>query len=146
RANSIRKKESLASWLHGVAYRMASNAKRAAVRRHKHESRVAPTQTRDPALGAAWQELQTLLDEEIGGLPESLREPFVICCLENKSCAAAARQLGLQEGTIWNRLGRARRLLQERLTRRGVMLSAGLLAGLLGQNAASAVVPAALVI
>ncbi len=90
---SIRKKESLASWLHGVAYRMATNARRAAARRRKHEQQASPTQAADPALRAAWQELQALLDEEIEGLPESFRGPFVLCCLENKSSAEAARGL-----------------------------------------------------
>jgi RNA polymerase sigma factor (sigma-70 family) len=123
-AASIRKRESLASWLHGVAYRMATHAKRAAARRHKHESRANATQPRDPALSVAWQELQVLLDEEIGGLPETLRAPFIYCCLENKSCDEAARQLGLEEGTVWKRLSRARKLLRGRLIRRGVSLTA----------------------
>src|SRR5207249_834274 len=65
RAASIRQRESLASWLHGVAYRMATHAKRAAARRHRHESRAEPTPPSDPVLRAAWQELQVLLDEEI---------------------------------------------------------------------------------
>jgi RNA polymerase sigma factor (sigma-70 family) len=90
KAVSIRKRESLASWLHGVAYRMATDARRAAARRHKHESRANPRPPQDPALRAAWQELQALLDEEIAGLPESLRAPFVYCCLENQSSAEAA--------------------------------------------------------
>jgi RNA polymerase sigma factor (sigma-70 family) len=145
-ADSIRKRKSLASWFHGVAYRMASHAKRAAARRHKHESQARPTQPADPARSAAWQELQLLLDEEIGSLPETLRGPFVLCCLQNQTCAVAARQLGLEEGTVWNRLGRARRLLQKRLTRRGVTLPAGLLAALLGQNLAESALPAPLVV
>jgi RNA polymerase sigma factor (sigma-70 family) len=145
-AASIRKRESLAGWLHGVAYRMAKHAQRAAARRHQYEAQATPPQPRDPALLAAWQELRALLDEEIENLPDPLREPFVSCCLENRSCAQAARQLGLKEGTIWNRLARARKFLQERLSRRGVTLSAGFLAALSGQNAASAPVPAALVV
>jgi RNA polymerase sigma factor (sigma-70 family) len=145
KAASIRKRGSLASWLHGVAHRMAANLRRAAARQRKHESRAKTTPLPDPALCAAWRELQLLLDEEIGGLPEALRGPFVLCCVQNQTCAEAARQLGLQEGTVWNRLGRARKLLQQRLTRRGVTLPAGLLAVLLGQNTAPAAVPAALV-
>lgn len=145
RAASIRNRESLASWLHGVAYRMATHAKRAAGRRHKHESQANPTPPQDPALCAAWQEIQVLLDEEIQGLPEILREPFVSCCLENKSCAEAARRLGLKEGTVWNRLGRARKVLQDRLTRRGVSLTAVLAAAALGANGASAAVSRSLV-
>jgi len=61
-ARSIRKKESLASWLHGVANRMATHARRAATRRLRHESQVNPASVPDPALSAAWQELQMLLD------------------------------------------------------------------------------------
>jgi RNA polymerase sigma factor (sigma-70 family) len=123
-AATIRKKESLASWLHGVAYRMATQAKRAAARRRGHESQANPTQPSDPARSAAWQEIQGLLDEEIQRLPETLRSAFVLCCLENRSCAEAAGRLGLEEGTLWKRLSRARKLLQERLTRRGVSLTA----------------------
>src|SRR5207244_3303516 len=38
-----------------------------------------------------------------------------------------ASELGVAEGTIWSRLGRARRLLQERLVQRGVTLPAALI-------------------
>jgi RNA polymerase sigma factor (sigma-70 family) len=144
-AVSIRKKESLASWLHGVAYRMATHAKRAAARRRGHEARANPTPPRDPALIAAWQELQALLDDEIGSLPETLRAPFVLCCLENKSCAEAARQLDLTEGTVWKRLSRARKRLRDRLTRRGVALTTVLAAAAVGANDARAAVPRSVV-
>jgi RNA polymerase sigma factor (sigma-70 family) len=139
KAASIRKRESLASWLHGVAYRMATDARRAAARRHKHESRAKPNPPRDPALSAAWQELQALLDEEIARLPETLREAFVLCCLENKSSAEAAQQLGLVESAVWKRLSRARKRLQERLARRGVARTAVLAAVAVGADGAAAV-------
>jgi RNA polymerase sigma factor (sigma-70 family) len=144
-AVSIRKKESLASWLHGVAYRMATHAKRAAARRRGHEARANPTPPRDPALCAAWQELQALLDDEIGSLSETLRAPFVLCCLENKSCAEAARQLDLAEATVWKRLSRARQRLRDRLTRRGVALTTVLAAAAVGANDARAAVPRSVV-
>jgi RNA polymerase sigma factor (sigma-70 family) len=144
-ASSIRKRASLASWLYGVAYRMATHAKRAAARRRGHESRAKPPQPRDPALSAAWQELQALLDEEIAGLPEALRAPFVCCCLEDQSCAAAAQRLGLKEATVWKRLSRARKLLRERLTRRGLALTAVLAAAAVGAGGARAAVPRGLV-
>jgi RNA polymerase sigma-70 factor (ECF subfamily) len=108
KGSSLRPHRSLASWLHGVAYRMAKNAKRAAARRRGHEARVKATQPRDPALSAAWQEVQVLLNEEIARLPETLRAPFLLCCLENRSCAEAACQLGVKEATVGVRLSRAR--------------------------------------
>src|SRR5262249_43733601 len=40
KAASIHKSESLVSWLHGVAYRMALQVKRNAARRRTHEKRV----------------------------------------------------------------------------------------------------------
>src|SRR5262249_8218004 len=116
-------------------------AKRAAARRHKHESQANPTPPRDPALSAAWQELQVLLDEEIDRLPETLRTPFISCCLENKSCAEAARQLGVKESTVCMRLSRARRLLQGRLARRGVALTTVLATVGLAQGTLAAVPP-----
>jgi RNA polymerase sigma factor (sigma-70 family) len=143
-AASVRKCESLAHWLHGVAYRMATQAKRAAARRHKHESQASPTPPRDPALSAAWRELQALLHEEVAGLPATLHGPFVICCLENMGCAEAARRLGLQEGTVRMRLSRARKLLQERLARRGVCLTAVLAAAALDRQGVWAAVPRSL--
>src|SRR5262249_41955119 len=74
-----------------------------------------------------------------------LREPFVSCCLENTSCAEAARQLGVQEATVWKRLSRARKLLQKRLSARGVSLTSALAAAVVGANAALAALPRSLV-
>src|SRR6516164_8605042 len=46
-AASIRKKTSLASWLHGVACRIALRARRSAFRRQKHEAYAMPSQPCD---------------------------------------------------------------------------------------------------
>jgi RNA polymerase sigma factor (sigma-70 family) len=143
-AGSVRKQESLASWLHGVAYRMAKNAKRAVLRRRKHEGGVRPMRERAPAEDMAWGEVQGLLDEEIQRLPEVYRVAFILCCLENKTGPEAARALGIKEGTVRTRLTKARALLQKALARRGVALWAvlaavGLPAALPGPLVASTV-------
>jgi RNA polymerase sigma factor (sigma-70 family) len=135
-ARAIRNLSSLASWLHGVAYRTALRARKAAFRRRQHEANARPPRPADPALSAAMRELAALLDAEIDRLPEWLRTPFIACCLEGRTCAVMARQLGLREGAVAMRLSRARRRLQERLKRRGVSLTAVLAASALGAGAA----------
>jgi RNA polymerase sigma factor (sigma-70 family) len=136
RVADIRKPESLASWLHGVASRMAHNAKRSASRRRKHEGRAQPLPPVNPTAELAWREVQALLDDEVQRLPEIYRVPFILCCLENRSQAEVARQLGIKAGTVWSRLTHARRLLQQRLSRRGVALPA--VVGLLAVSAEAA--------
>ncbi len=139
---SIRKREALACWLHGVAHRTALKAKRSAARRRDHEGRRPPQCPAAP--GPRWEEVQAALDEEIQRLPERYRSAFVLCVLEGRGRTEAAAALGVKEGTVWSRLTRARQLLQGRLTRRGIKLSALLAALSLVESAGAAGVPAGL--
>jgi RNA polymerase sigma factor (sigma-70 family) len=69
RAASICKQESVGCWLHGVAHRLAQKARADAARRHSHETRAAHRPPTDPLAQVTWQELQSVLDDEIGRLP-----------------------------------------------------------------------------
>jgi RNA polymerase sigma factor (sigma-70 family) len=120
----VRKRESIAGWLHGVARHVALNARRAAARRHKYEERAMTMPATNPAWEAAWREVQVVLDEEIQRLPGKYRDVFVLSCLESQSCAEVAGRLGLKEGTVRSRLNEARQRLKQRLGRRGVELHA----------------------
>jgi RNA polymerase sigma factor (sigma-70 family) len=144
KAESIRKKDSLSSWLYGVAYRTAMKAKTTAGKRNPPMNSGRPMVPCEPPKEAALLEFQTLLHEEVNRLPEKFRVPFVLCCLEGKSQAEAAEQLGWKCGTVSGRLAQARERLRHRLISRGVTLSTLLGAFALSSSNASAVVPSAL--
>jgi RNA polymerase sigma factor (sigma-70 family) len=145
KAGSIQKATSVASWLYGVAYRTAMNAKRSRARRREVHGEAKGESREQPVTEAALRELQAILADELSALPEKYRAPFVLCCLEGKSKTEAARELGWKENTVSSRLARARHELRERLGRRGVALSAALCAVGLGRSAATAAVRPALV-
>ncbi len=144
-AGSIRKRQSLASWLHGVALRIAHKARAKSARQRERERQVLPSAAdTDPSEALAARELRAALDEEIARLPDKYRTPLVLCYLAEQTHEQAAAELGWPKSSVTARLARARQLLQQRLTRRGFTVPAGMLAVLLMEPAANAAVPALL--
>jgi RNA polymerase sigma factor (sigma-70 family) len=139
KAGSIRKRESVGSWLHGVAYRLAVRARAQGALRRVQERKASAMRKTSPSVEEAWEELRPVLDEEMEKLPEKYRTALVLCYLEGKTQEEAARELSCPLGTVRSRLGRGRRLLQERLARRGLTLSASSFAALLVAGMASPV-------
>jgi RNA polymerase sigma factor (sigma-70 family) len=139
---SIRKRDSLAAWLHGVSYRIALKAKRSAARRRKHECRL-PAQSDVVSSGPSWQEVQSVLDEEIQRLPTRFRAAFVLCVVEGIAGPRAAAELGIPPGTLASRVARARHIIRARLSRRGIQLGA-LLAALSVAETADGALPVSL--
>jgi RNA polymerase sigma factor (sigma-70 family) len=139
---TIRRREALAGWLHGVAYRTAMKVKRSAARRRNQEARLRAMRCQRTQ-GPLWSDVQAALDEEIEGLPEHHRTAFVLCVLEGKSVPEAASVLTCKVGTVSSWLARARKRLQQRLARRGIELGA-LLAALSLMDGAAKATPALL--
>ncbi len=146
KARSLWVKDSLASWLYGVAYRVASKARIDVMRQRQHECRAAASKGPEAEAGpiVPWSDDQAIVSDEIARLPEKYRAPTILCYLEAMSYEAAASRLGLTENTVRGRLARARQRLRSRLTLRGVELSAFAGASRLAIPAATVVRPALL--
>lgn len=144
RANVVRPRGQVGNWLYGVAYRTALKAKALRAKRATRETSMeSAPQPIAPTPAEIWSDLQPILDAELAKLPDKLRLPIVLCDLEGRSQREVAKQLGIAPATLAGRIGKARQLLAERLTERGITLSAsGLALALAGQ--ANATVPVVL--
>jgi RNA polymerase sigma factor (sigma-70 family) len=117
--------EGLGPWLYGVAHRVAVNTRRETIARLRHEGQVAGQAGTKPDLSC--RDACDLVHEELERLPQTLRLPLLLCYLEGKSRDEAAIQLGVSANVVKGRLERGRNVLRQRLLRRGVPLTAGLL-------------------
>ncbi len=143
KAATIGKGASVGSWLYKVAYRVALRARARSAKLSASAPLTEEVPAPDTAPEALWRDLRPILDEEVSRLPRKYREAVVLCYLEGKTNAEAARLLGCPRGTVVSRLASARERLRVRLARRGVTVSAGLLASLMTARAAA--LPPALV-
>jgi RNA polymerase sigma factor (sigma-70 family) len=141
RADRIRKPESLASWLHGVAVRVAREMLAARQRcRAADVTLVEAPAFGDPNL-VVQAEMADVLDAEVAKLRAHYRTALVLCELQGRSRKDAANELGIPEGTLSSRLAKAKKLLADRLLARG--LTAVTITALLA-NQSTAAVPASL--
>jgi RNA polymerase sigma factor (sigma-70 family) len=141
---TLKKRDSLASWLHGVALRVALSTKKQAARRRLLEGSV-PAPHVGPPDDITWRELRAALDAELASLPERHRLPLILCYLEGRSQEEAARQLRWSKSTLLRRLEEARAALGRRLTRKGLVWPAAVSAVLLSDCVAPAALSSRLI-
>ena len=128
-ASRIRKQQSLANWLYGVAYRLSLRVARQTVRR-REVALPANRQLADASL--ANNDLNNLaelfvrqtVDDELHALPARYRQPLVLHYLVGKSQKDVAAELNLTVGAVDGLLKRGRHELRLRLARRGVSIGA----------------------
>jgi RNA polymerase sigma factor (sigma-70 family) len=141
KAGSIYKPESLASWLHGAANRLALEARKQDARRQAREKRAADMRRTSGVCSKTPADLQAALDDALRLVPVKYRTPLLLCYLEGKTQEETARQLGCPIGTVRSRLARGRDRLREVLQRKGVCLTASAIAAALAESNGSATAP-----
>ena len=109
--SSIRKLDSVASWLYGVAARVSARARVEAARRRKNEQtgiRLAAGSTADTGDKEPEREAFGLLvQNEVRRLPERYRSVVLLCYWEGLTQEQAAMRLGCPIGTVRSRMARA---------------------------------------
>jgi RNA polymerase sigma-70 factor (ECF subfamily) len=144
KAGSLWVQDSLGPWLHRVAYHAAARVRRASARRRGAEQKAAERRP-ERTEGRTWDDLGTVIHQEIERLPERYRIPVVLCDLEERPYEEAAWHLGCPVGTVKSRLARGREHLKRRLERRGLADPAAVLVPGLPPADMGAAVPASLV-
>jgi len=144
RAKRIKWNDTLGGWLVTVAHRVAVRSVRTRARLVRREQNAAAQPSSPmPEVGAdlSWREAIAVLHEELDALPDRFRLPLILCYLEGLSREEAASRLGWRLGTVKAGLERGREKLRVILERRGVTLSAGLLAGVVACTSAATASP-----
>jgi RNA polymerase sigma factor (sigma-70 family) len=146
KAGSLRNSEVLASWLYQVAYRVTSRLRGTTAQRREKEISLeeVPDMPAPETDSSEWSELRPLLDEELNKMPAKYRSPLVLCFLEGKSNEEAAEILNWPAGSMSRRVAKAKELLRERLTGRGLVLTTTVLFTLLSEKSRAATLPSAL--
>ena len=145
RADAIGERDLLGPWLYGVAHRVARKARAVAGKRRGREGGRAgfdPPARLDPSARVD-VDLAPVLHEEVNRLPAKYRQPVILCHLQGLTHAEAAHELAWPVGTVSVRLARARKILADRLTRRGITTgSVATVSATLTAEASAALVPA----
>jgi RNA polymerase sigma factor (sigma-70 family) len=128
KAGSVRKRDAVASWLHGVAHRLALKARGQAASRRAHERNAAGMRAEVDGTPRAWLDFEAALDGALLRLPEQHRAALILCYLEGLSHEEAARRLGCAVGTVGSWVARGRNQLRAALAGQGIALTAGALA------------------
>ena len=137
-AHKVRRRAAIAGWLHATAVRTAKSMQRANHRWNKKiEQKMEDTQL--SAVSGRRDDLMEVVDDELRRLPARYQTAVVLCDIEGLTRKQAASRLELPVNTVIDHIKKGRRLLRQRLVRRGVSLSmAVLVAHMAGVARASA--------
>lgn len=142
KAASLKRRDSVAGWLHHVARNVCRNAKRSRQVRKAREREMATMNQDTPSKEDPLDDIKEILDEELDQLPRKYRLPIILCHLEGRSQAEVAALLRLKQPAVSKRLKRGYELLRTKLARRGMAAGAASVTSILTACTSSAAVPA----
>src|ERR1035437_4572421 len=138
KAKSFSRKTILSGWLHQTTRLTAANFLRGEIRRQNREQEAYMQSTLNEPESEAWRQIAPLLDDAISRLGEKDRNAVVLRFFENKNLSEVGLALGASEDAAKMRVNRALDKLRKIFSKRGVTLSAALIAGAVAANSVRA--------
>ncbi len=129
----------LSGWLYQTARLTTANFRRSEQRRlHREQEAFMQKEIRETHGEPIWEGLAPLLDEAMGILNGAERNAIVLRYFEGRTFAETAQALGDKEAAVQKRASRGMEKLRTFFARRGVKISAAVLAGAMGANSLQA--------
>jgi RNA polymerase sigma-70 factor, ECF subfamily len=111
----------LSTWIYTIAHRVAIDHRRETARRRDGPDESAlgvdnqPSSGPDPEHAASRNELDRIIYEELGRLPDKYRLPLAYAAINELDHGTIARMLKVRRGSVKTLVFRARQLLKERV-------------------------------
>ena len=138
KAASLGPQTVLAAWLYRTTRYAAADALKTRRRRHAREQEAFMQSILNQPDTDAWAQLAPLLDDALNELGETDRTALVLRFFENKSAREVAEALRMEEGAAQKRVARALEKLRAIFVKRGVTLTATVIAGAVAANSVQA--------
>jgi RNA polymerase sigma factor (sigma-70 family) len=138
KAGRLSPRVALSGWLYQTARLTAANFLRGEIRRQKREQEAYMQSTLNEPAPDVWPQIAPLLDDALGKLGERDRNAIVLRFFENQSLGEVGAALGASEDAAKMRVNRALEKLRKIFTKRGVTLSAALIAGAVSASSVQA--------
>lgn len=138
KAKSLGAKTVLSGWLYQTTRLTAANYLRAEIRRRNREQEAYMQSTLNETESEAWRQIAPLLEDAMAGLGAKDRDAVVLRFFENKNLREVGAALGASEDAAKTRVNRALEKLRKFFTKRGVALSATIIAGAVSANSVQA--------
>lgn len=133
KARALQGHAQLGGWLFRATRYCAANAQREQNRRQRHEKEAPLMQTQTaPDEQANWEELYPVLDEAVTGLGGADRDAVLLRYYQGKTMAEVATALGIGDEAAKKRVQRAVEKLRAAMVKKGVCVSTGGLAVVMG--------------
>lgn len=138
KAAGLRRGVVLSGWLYQTARLTAANYVKQDIRRQRREQEAYMQSTLNEPKAPDWEDIAPLLDEAMGGLGEADRNAIVLRFFENKTSREVAAAFKTTEAAAHMRVHRALEKLHKFLTKRGVVSTTAIVAGVVSSNSVHA--------